>query len=98
MPSNCTFELLLVEWSDQKILRAEPYRFFFPANVLYIGEQNNRQFGTQPAQPPKNVQSVGIAARQIEQQQVRHGTGLNALKRFPSATCGFQVPRIGLSD
>ena len=49
MPSNCTFKLLFVEWTNQEILGAEPYRFFFPADILRVREQNNRQFGAQPA-------------------------------------------------
>jgi hypothetical protein len=68
MPSNRTFELLLIEWPSQEILRSESYRFFFPCDILCVSQQNDRQLGTQPAQPPQNVQSIGIAARQIEQQ------------------------------
>jgi hypothetical protein len=96
--SNRAPELLLIKWPKQKILRAKPYRFFFPSRILCEGEQNNRQFGTQPAQPTQNMQGIGIAARQIEQQQVRHSACLDSLQRFPPAAGGFEMPRIGLAN
>jgi hypothetical protein len=49
LSSNRTFELLLIEWPNQEILRAEPYRFFFPGDILCVSQQNNRQLRPQPA-------------------------------------------------
>jgi hypothetical protein len=48
---DCSFELCFFEWPDEETLSAEPERFLFACNILCVREQNDRQFGTHPAQP-----------------------------------------------
>ncbi len=86
------FKLLRPQRANQIILRSQANRFQLLAGIVGAGQHQHGKIGTDPAQPAQSVQALGVAAQQIEQNQIRTGSGLDALQGFPAAARGFQLP------
>src|SRR5271170_1148274 len=94
MLSDGQFELLVVKGPDQVISSAHPNCFFFPADVVGMTNQDDRQCWTKTTQPSQNVQSIGISVWQVQQQEVWRHSGLHTLDRFPRVGGTLKLPAI----
>jgi hypothetical protein len=60
--------LTLVEGPYEVVSCAQPNYILVPAEVVGVANQDDRQSGTESAQPAQNVQAIGVTFRKIEQE------------------------------
>src|SRR5258708_23712841 len=96
MPTDKQFELLFADRPGQHILGAQTRGFFPELRVRRVANHHNRQFWTKSSEPGQEVESIAVAASNIEQQEMRRSARLHSLHRFPAAGRCFQMPGVRL--
>src|ERR1700761_3934972 len=68
---NHACELTIIYGPHEVVPSAQPDNIFAVAQILGMTYCNNRQSRMKPAQPTNNVDPIGIAMREIKQEQIR---------------------------
>ena len=66
--------------------------------IIYRSRRNHRQIRRYPAQPPKGVEAIVVAARQIEQHKIGPAGTLDSFQGLTTAARDLQIPGVGLAN